>query len=62
MLTVFLRLLMVGYFCLWAYRIRLSAATLEGTGAHKHFVSPANSEPVHDYGYLIHEFDPWPAP
>eukprot|EP00439_Symbiodinium_sp_Y106_P070621 s3483_g12.t1 len=32
-------LLMVAYFCLWAYRIRMS--------------------PVHDYGYLIHEFDPW---
>ncbi|CAE7565085.1 stt-3 [Symbiodinium microadriaticum] len=34
-----IQLLMVAYFCLWAYRIRMS--------------------PVHDYGYLIHEFDPW---
>ena len=52
---------MVAYFCLWAYRIRMSACGL-------HIVAFAFDharlvcfpvQPVHDYGYLIHEFDPW---
>ena len=58
---------MVAYACLWAYRIRMHVGDL----LHFHGMKcqtdslrcylPWCTEPVRDYGYLIHEFDPWPA-